>query len=322
MKRTKTQYSNIIPGHRKSPMPGTPQRIAVQSAPDLNPINVPITTNNGINPQQLTNKRKHNKMKTAKYSTSNRPAMTPQQQITAQYMASLPPEKRAYFEENLRKIEALRAEYLRKGEYRQYIYSFGSEDSFQPFINLIPQLSDKQFWSLLRDVWMHMEEVMPQLQTWLGWFRSKRPGREHLMTDDERAGLAAMPKAIKIWRGCGHGSAARGMSWTTDTERAEFFADYSCSGRRYFLTGQTGTTPTVVEATCRKADVLAFIGERQESEIVVDPKHVTVLRTRPASEKPKVVIDPKAVAQWKAYMEANEVDYMAGIPSVAISVQK
>jgi hypothetical protein len=78
----------------------------------------------------------------------------------------------------------------------------------------------------------------------------------------------------------------------------------------------------VVEATCRKADVLAFIEERQESEIVVDPKHVTVLRTRPASEKPKVVIDPKAVAQWKAYMEANEVDYMAGMPSAAISVQK
>jgi hypothetical protein len=34
-----------------------------------------------------------------------------------------------------------------------------------------------------------------------------------------------------------------------------------------------------VEATCRKSDVLAYFTNRSESEIVVDPKHVTVLRT-------------------------------------------
>ena len=161
----------------------------------------------------------------------------------------------------------------------RYLGSFASEQRFQPFLEIIPRLTDEEYWWLLRDVWTGEEEVMPQMPNWLRLFESKRPGREHLMTDPERASLDTMPDVIQLWRGCGHDSAVRGMSWTTDKKMAKFFAGYACGPRRHYLTGRNDRTHIIVEATCRKIDVLAYITERQESEIVVNPNYVAVQRS-------------------------------------------
>ena len=39
------------------------------------------------------------------------------------------------------------------------------------------------------------------------------------------------------------------------------------------------TNPIIVEAECKKSNVLAYFMERAESEIVVNPKHLTILKT-------------------------------------------
>jgi hypothetical protein len=46
-------------------------------------------------------------------------------------------------------------------------------------------------------------------------------GREHLMDAEERA---ALPDVVTILRGFTHAEGARGLSWTLDRERAEWFA--------------------------------------------------------------------------------------------------
>jgi len=189
--------------------------------------------------------------------------------------------------EKQKKFEEIRAKKLLEGNYLGYLITFESHEQLQPFIDLIPRLTDQEYWRYLREVWTGAEVILPDKEIWLRLLQWNRPGREHLMTGAERAALAAMTQEIKIWRGCGHKSAVRGLSWTLDRDRAAFFADYSCGPRRQLLVGQTGVEPILVEATCRTENVLAYLTARMEAEIVINPAHVSVLRTcrAPAPKK-------------------------------------
>jgi hypothetical protein len=194
-----------------------------------------------------------------------------------------------YWADCQKNLEKMRADYLRDGNYDSYLRTFNEHEQLRPFLEIIPKLSPREYWQLLREVWISVDVMLPNKQIWLELLQWEWPGREHLMTDAERADLAAMPDEIKIWRGCGDQSAVRGFSWTLDRERAVFFADYACGPRRQWL-GLSSTKRILVEATCRKSDVLAYFTNRSESEIVVDPKHVTVLRTsRAPAPKEKTV---------------------------------
>ena len=71
------------------------------------------------------------------------------------------------------------------------------------------------------------------------------------------------------------------MAWTTDRQRAEWFAD------RWTLWA-TGTG-MVVTATIHPGAVLAFIDDRRESEVVLDPGALPPIRKRDTSRSPGLV---------------------------------
>ena len=176
-------------------------------------------------------------------------------------------------------FEQARAEKLSSGRYGLYLCTFASHERLKAFTNIIPRLTDREYWQNLREVWTGAEVVLPDKQIWLRLLQWRRPEREHLMTESERVDLAAMPDTLEIWRGCGHESAVQGLSWTLDPAQAAFFTDYACGSKRQDIVGQSGTKRHHVKATCCKSDVLAYFTTRNESEIVVNPAHVTVLRT-------------------------------------------
>ena len=179
-------------------------------------------------------------------------------------------------------MDELREQRLRNKDYWGYLLTYDSHKRFHQFVKIVPRLSPGQYWQLLREVWMMVEVVQPDKRKWLSLLESKRPDRKSLMTQQEHKGLARLSDEIEIWRGYGHKAGLRGLSWTLDRKKAEWFASYACGGRRALLaTEQHGSTPIIVEATCHKSDVLAYFIEREESEIVVNPKNVTVLRTFP-----------------------------------------
>lgn len=74
----------------------------------------------------------------------------------------------------------------------------------------------------------------------------------------------ALPEVVPVWRGCEQGR-ERGLSWTTDRATAEGFAE----GKR-----TVNKTPTLARAEIPKRHILAVFVERQESEIVLDPRHL------------------------------------------------
>jgi len=179
-----------------------------------------------------------------------------------------------------KKMDQLRQKKLRDKDFAGYLFTFSHDERFDSFLKIIPKLSAKEYWELLRELWMMAEVIEPDRTTWLRLLQSKRSGREFLMTKGERGALAKMPDRIEIWRGCGHAAGVRGLSWTLDMERAKMFASYACQGRRLYLAASScGSTPIVARAICGKAHVLAFFKERSEAEIVINPKKLKEVQT-------------------------------------------
>jgi hypothetical protein len=77
-------------------------------------------------------------------------------------------------------------------------------------------------------------------------------------------------QAVRLYRGTRPGRWRRGMSWTTDLDRAPFFAD------RWFERGYRQTE--VVTVLAPPAAMLVEIANESESEVVVDPARLPRVR--------------------------------------------
>lgn len=176
-----------------------------------------------------------------------------------------------------REYSEWRKQLLESKRYADYIYTAASRDRLAAFLVVEAMLSDGDYWSLLREVYLDAELVMADQDVWLRLLRSSRAARGNLMKDDEHASLAQLADVITIYRGCGSSEGVPGMSWTLDRDRAIWFAHYSCgSRRRYNFPLFAGTAPRLVTGRLTKNDLLAYFCERQESEIVASPEAVEI----------------------------------------------
>jgi hypothetical protein len=86
---------------------------------------------------------------------------------------------------------------------------------------------------------------------------------------DARAWFSALPSIVPIWRGCDWYT-VRGLHWTTNREvAAEFAQSKRC----------TNHEPTLVQAVIPKEHIFAVFVNRNENEIVVDPRRLRQLKT-------------------------------------------
>lgn len=107
---------------------------------------------------------------------------------------------------------------------------------------------------------------------WRKLWGSNRPGREAAMSDEERATLAALPDPVKVYRGVAHAERVDGLSWTLDRERALMFAHRAASPEyaafRAGVPHSDDCQPLLATGEVARDDVLAYLDERQEQEIV------------------------------------------------------
>ena len=84
------------------------------------------------------------------------------------------------------------------------------------------------------------------------------------MHEEERNAFTALPDRLTIYRGLHiKKSTLRGLLWTLDRQRAEWFANRRAKRRPY-----------LVEAEVLKSDVRAHFLDRGEAEIVVLPNRL------------------------------------------------
>jgi hypothetical protein len=126
------------------------------------------------------------------------------------------------------------------------------------FMQIEDDLDDDEYWSILADIWLDSENIWQNLDQWRELFESTRSGSP--MTDEEEAALAAMPDPVPVYRGSVEDANEYGLSWTTDRERAEWFAV------RMTADDEVGV---VLDGLVAKEHVAAYFTGRGEDEIVV-----------------------------------------------------
>lgn len=119
-------------------------------------------------------------------------------------------------------------------------------------------------WNVCDDTWSHRAEILKLL-------RLHAPCRP-FMGEEDAAFFDSLPAVVTIFRGTTR-VRVRGLSWTTEPRIAFDFA----GGHR----GIRLPEPVIAEARIAREAVLAVATERQESELLIDPKALRSLTIIP-----------------------------------------
>jgi|688.fasta_scaffold161898_1 hypothetical protein len=141
-------------------------------------------------------------------------------------------------------------------------------DALEQYAN---HLDDAMFWKTFGMVWQMSENLWQYQPAIRRIMDHNRPRRDEMMTAKERHAVGTMPDPIAIYRGYTRPGSMKGWSWTTDPDKADWFA------RRF---ADAGGACFVAEGTVSKQYLIAYFTGRNESEIVVDPGRVVVSTMR------------------------------------------
>lgn len=123
-------------------------------------------------------------------------------------------------------------------------------------------LDPEDYAAELREAWLMTEfpnaDPNLSLAEKVRFFRKADP--KLLMSKSDYARFLSLPDELVVYRGVNRKGSYKGLSWTIDKERAEWFAS------------RWEWNSAVYRATVAKADVLAYFGERSEEEIVLDSR--------------------------------------------------
>jgi DNA-binding ferritin-like protein (Dps family) len=161
------------------------------------------------------------------------------------------------YREKLKKVELA----LWNGDWSQFIYLHERPYRLDALLEIVNDVRDKEYWSLLSDVWTDSENIWQDLEQWRDLWNEPRPYKHYAMDAKERKAFKQLPSDITIYRGFCEGHTADGMSWTLDRDRAIWFA------KRRLHSELRGV---LLSARTMKSNVHALLLGREESEIVTD----------------------------------------------------
>lgn len=125
------------------------------------------------------------------------------------------------------------------------------------------EFSPLRFWKLFRDVWTNSESLYQHVHKFPELFSLHPDYRDAIMNLSERQAVAKFDYPLHIYRG-GWVENIWGWSWTLDRDRAVWFAN------RCPMDGK----PLLAEGWIPRRDVIGYLADRNEQEIIVDPDKV------------------------------------------------
>ena len=191
------------------------------------------------------------------YSVPHHPAMN--KHINGHYL---------YKKERIKKAKEEKDWYLVIGLYERP-YRMSAFQKISPFIT-----DQKEYSELLAYVWIDSDNIWQYYSMWIGIWK-ECSDTYHVMDEDERDALHALPETITVYRGVTKAAHKKGLSWTLDQDKATWFS------KRY---AKPRDIPIVMSGEVKKNDVLAHFLGRNEKEIVVFYDKVKKRRVIPNQE--------------------------------------
>lgn len=128
-------------------------------------------------------------------------------------------------------------------------------------------LTNDEYSEALAWIWTIVEspniDVNVKPKEFIRYFHSA--SKEKLMDNREYLAYTELPDKITVYRGVNDNGSKNGLSWTTDLEKAVWFAT------------RFGGVPHVFKGNIQKEYILAYFLGRGESEVVIDYRMVTDL---------------------------------------------
>lgn len=126
------------------------------------------------------------------------------------------------------------------------------------------QMSLVDFSKILGEAWVIQEnpngDVNVPIRTSVSWF--KQTDKSSLMTENDYLKWKSFDAGLVVYRGVAVGRKAKGLSWTTSKEKAEWFA------HRFDNETETGYVEKLTIAD--KRSILAYFSTRKEEEVVIN----------------------------------------------------
>ena len=117
---------------------------------------------------------------------------------------------------------------LKNKEFDKYIWLHEIPCMIQAFMEIEYELTDKQYWRYLAEIWIDSENIWQNQEIWLDLFSSDRSYKHFMMEKEDRKTFRKLPEVLIVYRGCQSGINEHGLSYTLDKSKAEWFA-----GRRH-----------------------------------------------------------------------------------------
>lgn len=151
-------------------------------------------------------------------------------------------------------------EVLAQKDYSGYVFWHERAYRISKFVEIMEELSDKEYWSILGAIWTDSENIWQFSDLIEELLASERPGREAMMDGYESETLDRLPDEFMVYRG--HQDINQhGYSWTLSFWMAHWMAG------RYRPKKQG-----VLSAKISKEHVVALLLGRSEAEIVCLPE--------------------------------------------------
>jgi hypothetical protein len=152
---------------------------------------------------------------------------------------------------------------------------FSSEKRASEMYIRLRGVDTETFWRVFNECWNICDDTW-LIRTWwsdvLRYHSRVAPARRFMVRSEDKALFDCLPARIEIFRGC-NVNRVRGLSWTTKRKIAEGFAH----GHR----GIRVEEPVVATAIIPREAVFTAIDNREESELVVNPRRLAKLTYTP-----------------------------------------
>lgn len=136
--------------------------------------------------------------------------------------------------------------------------------------NVYEHMSQKDFWQLFGEVWVNSESLYANQQVIEKLLKNYTPeiAKHYPMMDEtDQEAYNKLPEVVKIYRGCWKDN-KQGYSWTTKEKVARWFA------QRCPVDGN----PLLICGSAKKDNILAMFTGRNESEVLVNPNNVCIVK--------------------------------------------